>query len=47
LRGGGCWDYFLTAVVIACLAAFQWAALNWPVEKVENQEIFRNESPGT
>jgi hypothetical protein len=27
-------DYFLTSLVIAWLAAFQWAALCWPMEKV-------------
>jgi hypothetical protein len=27
-------DYFLTALVIAWLAAFQWAALCWLIEKV-------------
>ncbi len=31
-----CWwllDYFLTALVIAWLAAFQWAAMCWLMEK--------------
>lgn len=28
-------DYFLTALVIAWLAAFQWAALCWLMEKME------------
>jgi hypothetical protein len=27
-------DYFLTALVVAWLAAFQWAALCWLMEKV-------------
>lgn len=28
-------DYFLTSLVIAWLAAFQWAALCWLMEKAE------------
>jgi hypothetical protein len=31
--GGWLVDYFLTALVIAWLAAFQWAALSWLTEK--------------
>jgi len=46
LEGWWLLDYFLTALVIARLAAFQWAALNWSVEQGENQAIFRNEAPG-
>jgi hypothetical protein len=31
---GGPWTYFLTALVIAWLGAFQWILMCWLIEKV-------------